>query len=173
MYFATFHSSGEIQPQIIGLSSSVENIEKLIMAKLNNSASNKYSYIEDVPCSYTSIGHVENLDNKSNKPINTLEPYSRIKEDKLKPQEQNYEKENPKPEKDNNIPYVVRYVKHKHLQSYFLTFKQAHDLEEKFVYFNRIKERDINIVSIFETSSLYIDFIHILNIINETSYHDY
>jgi len=94
------------------------------MAKLNNASSNKYESIEDVPYSHDSIGPVENLNDKSNKSIKILEPYSRIKED-------------------------------------------------KFIYFNRVKDRDINIISIFEASNQYIDFIHVVNTINQTAYCDY
>jgi len=207
MYFAVFSCTGQIQPQIIGISSSLDDIEKLIMAKLT------FEYepyrINEIPFTHISIGLQEDINNIKHKSIKTLELYSRTKENKLKCQ-YDYNEEskdikeepsaikpvsgsepsatkpvlgsepsaikpvlsNPEPNPEF-VPYVVRYVNHKHITSYFLTFKQVMDLQTKFVYFNKVEKNNTNIISIFEASNQCIDFIHILHTINETCYNDY
>jgi hypothetical protein len=185
MYFVTFANSGNIPPQIIGLSSSLTDVEKLIMAKLNP------AYIATVqsgiPCMY-SIAPPADINNKKHQSIKILEPYSQMKEDEIKRKyNQSYEdylendnvevnvKEEKKPvvvDKSDGIPYVVRYVNHKHIASYFLTYEQVKSMESKYVYYNKVESLDTNIISIFEASSECIDFVHVLNTINQTCYND-
>lgn len=139
--------------QIMGMTLSIEDAQKLMMAELTPK---RLCRIEGIPCTHNSIGLPANINDPSNKPITSLESYSRSKEEV----------------KDNNVPWVMRYVRRKHIHSYCLTYDQVYMLNKKLVYIKQEQHDTTTVVSIFETVEPVIDFIHVINTINETCYND-